>query len=50
MGSFGDFYNKNKKKVSKEELARKASKQGVVSSWVVPQPQVINRGKKEKNQ
>lgn len=47
MGSFGDFYNKNKKKLSKEEQARKASKVSV-SSYVPPQPVVISRGKKEK--
>lgn len=46
MGNFGDFYNKNKKKLSKEEQVRKAAKSGT-AGWVVPQPQVIKRGKKE---
>ncbi len=45
MASFGDFYNKNKKKVSKAEVAKKANK--TAPSWVVPQPQVIKKGKKE---
>lgn len=46
MAGFGDFYNKNKKKPSKEEQAKKASRPG--SSWVVPIPQVISKGKKDK--
>jgi len=46
MASFGDFYNKNKKKPSKDEMAKKAAK--AVNSWVVPTPVVISRGKKNK--
>ena len=48
MGGFGDFYNKNKKKPSKDEQARKAGKS--TPSWVVPQPTVISKGKKDKFQ
>lgn len=50
MASFGDFYNKNKKKLSKDEMARKAAKQGSSApSWVLPQPELMRaRGKKEK--
>lgn len=51
MPGFGDFYNKNRKKLSKEELARKAAKSGAASgsagSWVMPAPQVIKKGKKD---
>lgn len=46
MAGYSDFFNKNKKKTSKEEQARKANKQG--SSWVTPQPEVIKRGRKDK--
>ena len=46
MPGFGDFYNKNKKKPSKEEQAKKAGK--TTPSWVVPTPQVISKGKKDK--
>lgn len=45
MAGFGDFYNKNKRKPSKEKLARKANRS--VPTWVVPTPQVIKKGKKE---
>lgn len=48
MASFGDFYNKNKKKQSKGEMTKRANKG--VPSWVVPQPQVITKGKKDKYQ
>lgn len=48
MPGFGDYYNKNKKKLSKEEQARKAAKSGLTGpSWVVPAPQVIKKGKKD---
>lgn len=45
MAGFGDYYNKNKRKPSKEELARRANKS--VPAWVVSTPQVIKKGKKE---
>ncbi len=45
MGNYGDFYNKNKKKASKEELARKAGKG--YSAYTPPQPEVIKKGKKD---
>ena len=44
MAGYGDFYNKNDKKKSKKDMARAAQKQ--VSSYSVPQPQVIGRQKK----
>lgn len=48
MAGFGDFYNKSKKKLSKEELARKTAKSGATGpSWVVPTPQVVKKGKKD---
>lgn len=48
MPGYGDFYNKSKKKLSKEEMARKAAKSGVAGPpWVVPAPQVIRKGKKD---
>lgn len=47
MPGFGDFYNKTKKKLSKEEMAKKAGR-GVAPSWVIPQPQVVKKGKKDK--
>jgi len=48
MGSFGDYYNSKKKKLSKEEQARKAARSGSsVPSWVVPTPAVIKKGKKD---
>ncbi|MCL4390562.1 MAG: hypothetical protein M1484_03480 [Patescibacteria group bacterium] len=46
MAGYGDFYNKNKKKLSKEELARKAARVPS-SSWSAPAPQVIKKGKKD---
>lgn len=46
MANFGDFYNKNKKKPSKDEQAKKAAKS--TTAWVVPQPQVLTKGKREK--
>ncbi len=50
MGNFGDFYNKkNRKKVSKEELARKA-KQSAPEVYVPPAPEVIRKGKKDQEQ
>ena len=51
MSGFGDFYNKKTKKLSKEELARRAAKNSGASfgGYVVPQPAVISRGKKDKN-
>lgn len=47
MGSFGDFYNKNKKKLSKEEQAKKAAKSTGGYSWSTPVPEVIKHGKKD---
>ena len=44
MGTYGDFYNKSKKKKSKDELARTAQRQ--VSMYTPPQPIVIGRKKK----
>ena len=46
MGSFGDFYNKNRKKPSKDEMTRKANRS--TPSWAVPQPQVISKVKKDR--
>lgn len=49
MGSFGDFYNKNKKKMSKDEMAKKAAKGGSSNpSWVITPPTVIPKGKAKK--
>jgi len=45
MASYGDFYNKNKKKKSKDDLSKTANKQ--TSVYTVPQPQVIGRKKKD---
>lgn len=47
MSSFGDFYNKNKKKLSKAEQAKKANKSSTGYSWSTPVPEVIKRGKKD---
>lgn len=47
MAGFGDYYNKNKKKLSKEEQAKKALKNTGAPTWVVPTPQVIKKGKKD---
>jgi hypothetical protein len=47
MGSFGDYFRKKEKKLSKEELARRAAKSATSSSWAVPQPQVIKKGKRQ---
>ena len=46
MAGFGDYYNQKKKKPSKDDMAKKATK--MTPSWVVPQPQVISKGKKDK--
>ncbi len=48
MASFGDFYNKNKKKLSKDQQAKKAAKSTSAPVWVLPSPQVIGKGKKDK--
>ncbi len=48
MGMFGDFNNKKNKKQSKEEQAKKSqSDDRRISSWTLPQPEVIGRGKKK---
>lgn len=48
MAGFGDFYNKNKKKLSKEEQARKAAKSAnSATPWSTSTPQVIGKGKKK---
>lgn len=46
MGSFGDYYHKTKKKLSRQEMAKKAAKSGP-SFYVAPQPTVIGKGKKK---
>jgi hypothetical protein len=46
MGFGGDFYNQKKKKLSKEEQAKKASKQAFGGGlYTPPAPAVIPKGK-----
>jgi hypothetical protein len=47
MGMFGDRDNKEKKKMKKSLLEKKAQKQLSGGSWQPPQVEIIKRGKKE---
>ncbi len=46
MASFGDFAKKQKKKLSKEEQAKKMNR-APVSSYTVPEPLVISKKRKD---
>ena len=45
MAGMGDFYNKNSKKKSKADQAKAAQKSS--PSWVLPQPEMVKKKKKE---
>jgi len=47
MGSFGGFYKGESKKQKKKDLEKKAQKQLGSTSWVLPQVEIIKKGKKE---
>lgn len=49
MGSFGGYYKGDKKKLKKTTLEKKAQKQITGGSWVMPQVEIIKRGKKEES-
>ncbi len=44
MSMFGDFSKGSKKKLSKEEMARRAQK--AASAWSLPQVEIIGKKKK----
>lgn len=44
---FGDKFKTEKKKLKKSLLEKKAQKQMQTSSWVLPQVEIIKKGKKE---
>lgn len=48
MGSFGDFSKKQKKKVSKEDQARKLNR-APTGIYTPPTPEVINKKRKDNN-
>lgn len=47
MGDHSGFYKGDKKKLKKTELEKKAAKQMTSSAWVLPQIEIVRKGKKE---
>ncbi len=47
MGNFGTFYKGEKKKLKRMNLEKKAKNLAVKSSFVLPQVEIIKKGKDE---
>lgn len=45
MGNFGGFYKGDKKKLKKGYLEKKARKTGQKQAYVLPQVEILKRGK-----
>lgn len=45
MGNFGGFYKGDKKKLKKEYLEKKAMKTNQRQTYVLPQVEILKRGK-----
>lgn len=47
MGNFGGFYKGDKKKIKKQLLERKARVLSQTSGFILPQVEIIKKGKQE---